>query len=267
MRKPFARKSVALGLIFLLLAGYFAFGVYQKRQKEEAWLLNVTSACLKGREAAMLMGGVIDTMNSPPKPGCPGYGDHTLGEIGTYKLGPYTFHIPRDYLTYGKYKENERESLSLYIEYPSMKPAIKQYSEPGINDELPVAVIYTPPCSSLPCDNYGYIRYRNWILDKSSYQTSNIDQAIFDSKTQLIKFELHKENGERLEIYISGNRLHPDEWYYCKVSVTSPSCISVYELEQNLWVELDFSYRYIAEHQNIKTLLNRKLRNLIVSKE
>ena len=220
-----------------------------------------TIDCMKGREAAFLMGGLHDTMNDPPKPGCPGYDDMTQGEIGTYKLGPYTFNIPRDYLWQGKYNEGEVGGLYLFIEYPSMKPAIEQFKEPGWHDEIKVTLKYLSKCPQRPCLtkalNWYQIRAHQGKYKNTSiiYTKSSSEIRGFDSYTAR-----YRKGNDRVKVYYKGNIERPRAWYICEIDQPSPSCETEYMVSEALWVKYIFSYDLLVRHKKMQINLTKFLK-------
>ncbi|MCC7260333.1 MAG: hypothetical protein IT567_04805 [Alphaproteobacteria bacterium] len=257
------KKYLILGAAIIAVVG-----VASLKTSPKNIILNTSEDCLKGRDAAVLTGGVVDTMNSPPKPGCPGYEEVTEGDIGTYKLGPYTFKIPRDYLWQGKYQEGEVDSVYLLIEYPSMKPAIKQFSEPGWQNEMNVSLHYKNTCPETPCERYAQIHYETSALnDHNPTFKTTISAPVFakDYGLNQYTYSLGKPTQEH-EVFFSGDKAKPDIWYICQLSVTSPSCMSAYKLKEGLWVRTNYGHPLLIHHADIQKNLNEMLNSFIREK-
>ena len=223
-----------------------------------------TIDCMKGREAAFLMGGLHDTMNDPPKPGCPGYDDMTQGEIGTYKLGPYTFNIPRDYLWQGKYNEGEVEGLYLFIEYPSMKPAIEQFKEPGIQDDVKVTLKYIQSCKLNKCVDPAQNWYNSYSYQKPS--TKSFIAKSSETASSLKGFSKYKNIRKNRESYqvvhFKGDSSKPDDFMLCEMLVPSENCRSIYEVKKDLFLEYRVHQSFLTDKKDIEEKLSQFIHNM-----
>lgn len=238
------------------------------------FLLNASDECLRGREAAMTMGGVIDTMNSPPKPGCSGYDQVTHGDVGTYVLGTYEFHVPRDYVIFGKYQEGPQKDggLLMRVGYPSLEPVLSDFKSEAYRDSVKVFVKHYDACPESPCESAGMHQYRAKALrdleETQSDRFTNVEESSdlsgFKRYTRVVDIlpEYRRPNAPYRKvtaIYFKGDVENPDEWYVCGISAPNPHCETKYKLDLGLWVELSFSHRLLDRHTQMREEINKLL--------
>lgn len=264
-----------LMLIVLAPVGLLALLVAYYMLRSDKPLRELTAEeCMKGREVAMLMGAIpFDTMNDPPKKGCPGYGEHIQRTFGLYRLGDIEFQIPRDYLWQGKYDEGKQDGLYLMIQHPSMKPYNMETKKAGWHDQIKITLEFIPPNPKRTSPLHVLFYGTRSGLDSLDYSpddyTTTYPSPAYDAQIGMNYFLIdHKraESNDAHKIYYTGNIDTPDTWYVCATNYPSNSCETYYRYRDNLWIDMAFSADLMPEYRDIKQKTNQLIKQFELTK-
>ncbi len=283
MKRFFRIALICLAVLALLAGGavYIAYSNHEKK-REQAFrhmLLNLPKdtpkECLKDRQMMMTGGGIVDMGTAQLQKGCPGYVEGQNPDYGIYRLGPYTFRVPREYMWLGRYDPDgdAKDGLYLMFHYPDMTPGDADAKDASHN--IKVTIKY-PVNDCVPQEDGGCLPHPiDTFLYYSAVKNHHhiVSNAELDDKTDMSVFRWHflKTDGaisNPYKFYFRGNRLNPDYWLRCNIPENERqvlTCDTEYYLTGRLIVNYWFLGKNLPFHDDIRNKLTQKLTSFIIN--